>query len=74
MVNFIYASAGKKISADEFVEALAKIKDFPGATGQIGANSTKNIENVCVWQVVQNGKFIPLTKELLEKYKTTGHL
>jgi branched-chain amino acid transport system substrate-binding protein len=53
-----YAEAGGKVGGDKFLSEVEKLKDYPGATGKLSINKTKNIENICVWRVVKNGEFV----------------
>lgn len=57
MIIYSYNQAGGKVDSDKFLNEVEKIKDFPGATGKLTINKTRNIENVCVWRIVKNGKF-----------------
>jgi len=69
LITSIYRGREGKTSGETFIQEIMKVKNFKGATGMLSINKTKNIESECVWQVVRDNKFIPLSPELLAKYR-----
>lgn len=72
IISTIYVKAQKKISADDFIRRLEELKNYEGASGLLSVNATKNIENTCVWQVVEGGNFSDLTTEKLNQFRIMG--
>lgn len=60
LLSEIYSKTGGRASADQIVSTLSDLTNYKGAAGTYTSNGKKNIETECVWQIVRNGKIVPL--------------
>lgn len=58
VIALLHKDRTQKLSANEFVEALKKLDNFPGASGTLSTHGGKTIESECAYSIVKEGKTI----------------